>query len=88
MSRHQPAFKNTQIFDWDAEPSDERPTDFGRSTGFSTLSSGYHILGDASHASRHRRRENRRGFARLAVIATFLLGACTVVIMEMANHLR
>ena len=30
-------FKSTQIFDWDAEPSDERPSEFAQSTQFSTL---------------------------------------------------
>ena len=83
-----PTFKSTQVFDWDAEPSSERRTDFGQSTGFSTMSSGYHILGDASHAARRRRHRNRAGFARLLFIAVVVLGACSVVLMEMRHYLR
>jgi hypothetical protein len=71
MSRHQPDFKSTQVFGWDTEPVDERPTDFGHSTGFSALS-GYGALQPAPTSVR-RRREHRAGFAKLA-------GACLVAL--------
>ncbi len=32
-------FKGSTVFDWDAEPADERPSEFSRSTGYSGLSS-------------------------------------------------
>lgn len=46
-SRHQRAdkrpFKETQVFGWDAEPHDERPSEFVPSTGYSSLS-GYYSM--------------------------------------------
>lgn len=38
MKRTPRAFKDTQIYDWDAEPKEERPSGFVPSTGYSTLS--------------------------------------------------
>jgi len=81
MSRHQPAFKSTQVFDWASEPADERPTDFGSSTGFSGLS-GYGALQPAPTSVR-RRRQHRAGVAKLAVIGlvTLSLGVGALVLM-------
>ena len=87
MSRHQPAFKSTQIFDWDSEPSDERPTDFGRSTGFSALS-GYHMLPEPSRLAERRRREFRKGVAKLVVASAAILGISIVAMYEMVNLLK
>lgn len=42
MSRIQPAYKDTQVFDWEVEPHDERPSAFSQTTGYSLLS-GYHV---------------------------------------------
>jgi hypothetical protein len=53
MSRSQRPFKNTQVFDWDSEPKDERPSEFVPSTGYSALS-GYYAMPEA-RASRPRR---------------------------------
>jgi hypothetical protein len=33
-SGYRPAFKETQIYDWESEPADERPSEFGHSTGY------------------------------------------------------
>lgn len=46
MSRSQRQFKETQVFDWDAEPKDERPSEFVPSTGYSALS-GYYAMPEA-----------------------------------------
>ena len=45
MSRALKNFKDTQIFDWESEPHDERPSEFAQSTGYSVLS-GYHVMPD------------------------------------------
>jgi hypothetical protein len=42
MNRKQANYKDTQIFDWEAEPHDERPSEFSQTTGYSLLS-GYHV---------------------------------------------
>jgi hypothetical protein len=86
MSRHQPEFKSTQIFDWASEPSDERPTDFGRSTGFSTLN-GY-LVEPPSRAMARRRRDYRAGVAKLLVASAVILGISIVAMYEMARYLR
>jgi hypothetical protein len=81
MSRHQPPFKSTQVFDWASEPADERPTDFGHSSGFSALS-GYAALQPAPSSVR-RRRQQRAGFVKLATVClvTLSLGGGALVLM-------
>ena len=86
MSRHQPEFKSTQIFDWSAEPADERPTDFGRSTGFSTLN-GY-LVEPPSRARQRRRRDYRFGIAKLVGASALILGLSIVAMYEMVRHLK
>jgi len=53
-------FKDTQVFDWEQEPHDERPSEFVPSTGYSQLS-GYYATPDAAP----RRRRRRRGISAL-----------------------
>lgn len=85
MPRHVPDFKPTQVFDWASEPADERPTDFGHSTGYSASSFGG--LREVP-ASARRRREHRRGVAKLVVSALLVLGLSTTALMTMAHYLR
>jgi hypothetical protein len=40
-STNHKAFKQTQIFDWDSEPAEERPSEFGHSTGYGTVSGAF-----------------------------------------------
>lgn len=86
MSRHQPAFKATQVFDWANEPSDERPTDFGRSTGYSVLS-GYGSLAETP-ISRRRQRERSNGLAKLLVSCVLFLAASVAGMMVMVRYLQ
>lgn len=86
MSRHQPAFKSTQVFDWAAEPADERPTDFGRSTGFSVMSD-YAALQPAPMSVR-RRRQHRAGIAKLVVAALLTLSLGVTALVVMAHFLQ
>lgn len=55
-SRHQ--FKDTQVFDWEIEPKDERPSEFAPSTTSYALHSGFYI----APVSGERRRRRRGGF--------------------------
>jgi hypothetical protein len=65
MSRSNRPFKDTQVFGWDAEPADERPSEFVASTGYSALS-GYYAVPDA----RLRRRQRRGNGALIVVLAS------------------
>jgi hypothetical protein len=60
---------NSQLYDWDLEPVDERPSEFMESTGYAILS-GYHPMNDPA-----RRERPSRGVG----IKTMLL-FCVVVI--------
>ena len=42
MSRSNSRYKDTQVFDWEAEPHDERPSEFAQSTGYQ-LHSGFYV---------------------------------------------
>lgn len=84
--RHQPEFKATQVFDWASEPADERPTDFGRSTGHSMLS-GYGALAETP-VSRRRQQERSNGFAKLLVSCAVFLAAGVGGLMVMARYLQ
>jgi len=53
MSAKQPRYKDTQVFDWEIEPHDERPSAFSQTTGYSLLS-GYHV--EPVRETRQRRR--------------------------------
>ncbi len=86
MSRHQPAFKATQVFDWASEPADERPTDFGRSTGHSMLS-GYGALAETPVA-RRRHHERSNGFAKLLVSCFLIFSMSVVGMLVMVRFLQ
>lgn len=85
MRRH-PDFKPTQVFDWASEPADERPTDFGRSTGFSTVS-GFATLHEVP-ASARRRAQQRRGMLRFVFSTTLVLGLSVSALLTMVHYLR
>lgn len=53
MTRIKRDFKPTQVFDWESEPRDERPSEFVPSTGYSALS-GYHAMPDVEAAPTRR----------------------------------
>ena len=86
MSRHQPAFKATQVFDWAHEPSDERPTDFGSSTGFSALS-GFANLQEAPTPVRHRQ-QHRSGWVKLVVTTLLILVSSAFALTALVGYLR
>jgi hypothetical protein len=67
-------FKQSQIYGWESEPADERPSEFMPSTGYAMLS-GYH---DPAAARRAARRSSSRFGAKSLIafsIAMLALGA-------------
>jgi hypothetical protein len=74
MSRKQTSYKDTQVFDWEAEPHDERPSAFSQSTGYSLLS-GYHV----EPLRESRRRRSSVGPALVAAGLVVVLGAAAMV---------
>jgi hypothetical protein len=85
--RRQPDFKATQVFDWASEPADERPTDFGRSTGHSMLS-GYGSLQEVPGTAHRRQRPRSTGVVKLAVTATLVLALSITALLTMVHYLR
>lgn len=76
-------FKQTQVFDWEAEPAPERPSEFTPTTGFSTLSSGYAL----PPSERYRRRRNAGAFTTW-LLAALVLGGATLAMVWMAHALK
>ena len=74
-------FKDTQVFDWEVEPHDERPSEFAQSTGYSALS-GFYVAPIASS----RRRSSGCGPA-LALITGGLVVALGAAAMVGLVHL-
>lgn len=82
MNRHSRQFKETQVFSWDHEPKDERPSEFVPSTGYSVLS-GYYTLPDSAAAQRGRRRSGFNGVLIAALVAVGLGAAALVGVVHM-----
>ncbi len=74
MSRHQPSYKDTQVFDWELEPLDERPSAFSQTTGYSLLS-GYHV----EPVRESHRRASSVGPALIAAGLVVALGAAAML---------
>jgi len=87
MQKKQLAFKETQFFDWDTEPKEERPSEF-QPTGFSTASGYYHALGDSAAAPRLRRSSRPNGNTTLIIGLLAVIAAGTVAVHWLAQWLR
>lgn len=74
MSRNRPNYKDTQVFDWEVEPLDERPSAFSQSTGYSLLS-GYHV--EPVRESQRRRRSALPALVSAGLVV--VLGAAAMV---------
>lgn len=85
--RRTPDFKPTQVFDWDHEPADERPTDFGRSTGYSSLS-GFGSLQQVSGYAHRRHHTSNAGMAKLMGVTCLVLGLSVSALYTMVLYLR
>jgi len=78
-------FKESQLYNWDTEPVDERPSEFMHSTGHAALS-GYHSAFDVR--PRPAQRGNRFGLASVLAFALVVLAAGAWAIVEFAPMLR
>jgi hypothetical protein len=65
---HRPAFKGTQTYGWDSEPAEERPSEFGHSTGYGSISRTFG-------------RSPRRSRARPYLLIGSLLAAFGIVVL-------
>lgn len=74
--------KNLHVYGWDSEPSDERPSEFMPSTGYSVLS-GYSTLDYAVRA--RRRKRNRFGALQLLIVVAVILGLGAYAIYRFAR---
>jgi hypothetical protein len=85
MSKHE-QFKQTQLYDWGAEPVDERPSEFMPSTGHASLSSGYRTA--VGPAARRANRSSRFGLVSLLlfVLAVIGLGGWAIVTLASMFH--
>lgn len=81
MTRSRPNdLKATQVFDWETEPKEERPSEFVPSTGFSSLSGYYAMPPDSSVGRRYRRPRGGNGVVLwLATALVLALGAVAML---------
>jgi hypothetical protein len=83
MSRSPRPFKESQVFDWGAEPKDERPSEFVPSTGYSALS-GYYAMPDVRGA----RPRQRRGISGLLIATAIVVATGTAGLLGLLHLLR
>ena len=76
--------KQSQIYGWDEEPVDERPSEFMVSTGYSALS-GYLPMNDPL---RTRRSRSRFGFKTLLVFCVAILASGAFALIKLAPVLH
>ena len=76
--------KPTQIFKWEDEPAEERPSEF-RSTSTHATLSGYHPLNDPLRA---RHAAPRFGFKSLVTVCVALLVLGAYALAHLASLLR
>ena len=76
-------FKDTQVFGWDTEPKDERPSEFVPSTGYSALS-GYYAMPDSAQAARRR----GGGMVPLLVVVGLVVGAGVAALLGFLHLVR
>jgi len=74
--------RNAYVYGWDEEPTDERPSEFAPTTGYSALS-GFHHASDLNRRAAHR--QGRSGFGRLALVCAAILGVVGFVIYQYAK---
>lgn len=78
-------FKDTQLFGWDSEPSEERPSEFAHSTGYSALS-GYYAMHEVRTPSR--RKPKAKGLGFLLTVSLLIVSLGAVGMYWMVQFLR
>ncbi len=81
MKSNRRDFKDTQLFGWDSEPSEERPSEFAQSTGYSALS-GYHAVAEP------RPRPKAKGTGFLLIMSGLIVSLGAVGLYWLAQFLR
>jgi hypothetical protein len=71
--QRQPAFRQTQVFDWSSEPHEERPSEFKQSTGYAVLSA-FDALPDSSFNRRPPPRRTGGGLLKLVLSIGVAIG--------------
>ena len=74
-------YKDTQLFGWDAEPSEQRASEFAQSTGFSALS-GLHAVPES------RRKPKAKGSGFLMAMTALIVSLGAVGLYWLAQFLR
>lgn len=77
--------KKTQVFDWETEPADERPSEFVQSTGYSVLS-GFHAAPPTRPSTR--KRSSSGGINMLLVAAGVVIGLGALALVGFIHYLR
>ena len=80
-------FKESQLYSWDAEPVDERPSEFMNSTSYATLS-GYHSNFDARARTSTSQRSSYSGLIVVLVFAVIVVAVGGWAIVKFAPMLR
>jgi hypothetical protein len=79
-------FKESQLYSWDTEPVDERPSAFMHSTGYATLS-GYHSTSSATRRTPARRSHSGLiGTLVFALVVIALGGWAILKLAPMLHH--
>jgi hypothetical protein len=81
MNSNRRDFKETQLFGWDSEPSEQRASEFAQSTGYSALS-GYYAVPEP------RRKSRARGTGFLMVVTALIVSLGAVGLYWLAQILR
>jgi hypothetical protein len=83
MSRSNRPFKDTQVFGWEVEPKDERPSEFVQSTGYSALS-GYYSMPEV----RSRPPDRRSGISLVVVAGIVFVALGTAALLGFLHMIR
>ena len=81
MKSNRRDFKDTQLFGWDSEPSEQRASEFAQSTGYSALS-GYYAVPES------RRKPKAKGTGFLMVVTALIVSLGAVGLYWLAQFLR
>lgn len=81
MKSNRREFKETQLFGWDSEPSEQRASEFAQSTGYSALS-GYCAV------PQPRRKSKARGTGFLLAMSALIVSLGAVGLYWLAQFLR
>lgn len=80
MNSRRNDFKPSTVYDWDAEPKDERPSEFAQSTGY-RVHSGFYVAPVVST-------RRRSGAAVVWLAASVVAGVAVLALLMLVKMLR